>query len=48
MRIPFLTFILLLSCLPAVWAQGDPYTFDEELPWLSEVGPAIRVLSALG
>jgi hypothetical protein len=47
-RIPFPIIALLLFCLPAAWAQGEPYTFAEELPWLSEVGPAIRVLSALG
>lgn len=48
MRTPLLAIALLLSCLPAAWIQGESYTFDEALPWLSKVGPAIRVLSTLG
>jgi hypothetical protein len=43
-------FAVLLTTLflAAAWGQGEPYTFDEEMPWGSQVGPVIRVMEGLG
>jgi len=39
--------LLTALVLSAAWGQ-NPYVFDEEVPWRSEVGPVIRVMEGLG
>lgn len=43
-------FAVLLTTLSlaTAWGQGAPYTFDDEIPWRSQVGPVIRVMEELG
>lgn len=43
----FLLVLWAVLVSASVWGQ-EPYVFDEEIPWFSEVGPAVRIMEGLG